>query len=314
MQHWDYYWQKTKTLNSFAEGEQGQGYHGEVAEFWQRIFAEFTKGAKVLDLASGNGALAVLALQSNNHLDISASDKADICPMQLFDKQSQQYKYLQRIKFYGGMPSEELRFPDESFDIVVSQFGFEYSEPEATLQQLYRVLKPGAKFVALVHHKDSFISRDCVIGLSVLPLFTKHDGLLDKAREFAKFCQQLQQVKVLSLPQQQLLKQHSDLLLANFIAVQKSVTAEQLEWFNLVAKELVSGLADWRSNSTEIIDKLTANLNFFKCRIEDQVGACWSVQQRNVVQIIAQQVGFSASSSILETKHGKFSWVFQLSK
>jgi len=39
MQHWNSYWSKTKSLNSFAEGEHSQGYTGDIADFWNRLFS-----------------------------------------------------------------------------------------------------------------------------------------------------------------------------------------------------------------------------------------------------------------------------------
>jgi ubiquinone/menaquinone biosynthesis C-methylase UbiE len=314
LQHWDNYWQKTKTLNSFAESEQGLGYAGDIAQFWQHIFAKLEPGASILDLATGNGGLAVLALQTNNSFVVAAADKANIAPLQLFTKQDASYKYLQKIQFFGNMPSEALTFADEEFDMVISQFGFEYAEPVATLQQLHRILKPTGKAVALVHHADSFISVDCQVGLAVLPVFTAADGLLAKAQAFATFCLPLQQFTDLSLQQQQLLKQHSNLLLASFMTTQQSLSGDKLDWFNDIAKDLVPVLSDWRRLSVDTITTLIVNLTDFKQRLTDQLAASWNTAQIEKIQKIAEQQGFVVAVAPLDTAEGKLCWVFQLAK
>ncbi|KKO50086.1 hypothetical protein VT06_03640 [Arsukibacterium sp. MJ3] len=314
MQHWDNYWQKTKTLNSFAEGEQGLGYAGDIARFWQQIFTTLQPNASILDLATGNGGLAVLALQTNDRFVVTATDKANIAPLQLFSRQDASYKYLKKIQFFGNMPSERLTFAAAEFDMVISQFGFEYAEPAATLQQLYRILTPVGKAVALVHHADSFISLDCQVGLAVLPVFTAADGLLAKAQAFAIFCKPLQQFTDLSAQQQQLLKQHSNLLLSAFMATQQLFSGDKLDWFNVMAKDLVPALSNWRCLSEDTITTLVHNLTDFKQRLTDQLAASWNTAQIKHIQKIAEQQGFVVSVATLDSAEGKLCWVFKLAK
>jgi ubiquinone/menaquinone biosynthesis C-methylase UbiE len=314
LQHWDNYWQKTKTLNSFAESEQGLGYTGDIAQFWQHIFTKLAPNASILDLATGNGGLAVLALQANDNFVISASDKANIAPLQLFTEQDASYKYLQKIQFFGNMPSEALTFADAEFDMVISQFGLEYAEPVSTLQQLHRILKPAGKLVALVHHSESFISSDCWIGIAVLQVFTDENGLLLKIKQFATFCEPLQKLPALTIAQQQLLKQQSDHLLASFKASQQVLSAEQREWFNDIAKNIVPLLGDWRSLTVLAVNKLMENLHYFSQRLADQLTATWSIEKIKTIQQLAEQQGFSVSVSTLDTKEGKLCWIVQITK
>lgn len=314
MQHWDSYWQNTKTLNSFAEGEQGLGYSGAIAEFWHTVFASLSDNARLLDLATGNGGLALLALQANSSFQVSASDKANIAPLQLFNKQDSSYPYLKKIQFFGNMASEQLTFSDEAFELVTSQFGFEYAQPEPTLQQIHRVLSPGGKMVALVHHEQSFISEDCKVGLPVLDFFIGDNGLLPQAKEFASTCQQLQQFAELSFQQQQLLKQQSNKLLASFMSVQRQCHSNQLDWFNDVAKDLIPLLGNWQSLTVEVIDKLWLSLTHFSQRITDQLTATWDSNQIKLIKQLAVEQGFSVSYSTLDTKFGKLCWVFEATK
>ncbi len=314
MQHWDSYWQKTKALNSFAEGEQAQGYTGDIAQFWQDIIRSLPDTAAVLDLATGNGGLAVLALQLRDDLQLSASDRANIAPLALFDARDAVYPLLQKIQFYGNMASEQLTFADQTFDIVISQFGFEYAAAEPTLEQLHRVVKPGGKFTALVHHRDSFITRDCQAGLVAIQCFIAEQGLFSEALPFARLCQELQRETILSADQQASLKQHSSALLYSFKQQQDSLQAEQKEWFNLLAADIVPVIANWRSLTSDAIAQLRANMLSFNQRLLDQVNAAWDSDDASKIQQLCALKWHDVSVSTLDTTEGKLCWVLQAHK
>lgn len=314
MQHWNSYWQNTKTLNSFAEGEQGLGYKGEIAQFWQQVFAVQTVPAKILDLATGNGALAVLALQYDACFEVSASDQADIMPLKLFSEQDDVYPLLKKIKFYGNMPSERLAFADNQFDLAISQFGFEYAKPEPALQQLQRVLKPGGSFIALIHHSESFITEDCRQGMLVLQHFIATGGLLTKVEAFANYCQQLVGNDLLQSEQQLELKRRSDALLQSFIKLQRELIGEQQDWFSLLAKDIVAVISNWRSLSVQAVDNLQHNMSDFNQRLVDQVASAWDNAQVNKIVRVCNDCWSDVKISCLSVQEGKLCWVLQLKK
>lgn len=314
MQHWNSYWQNTKTLNSFAEGEQGLGYKGEIAQFWQQVFTAQNATAKILDLATGNGALAVLALQYNERFEVSASDQADIMPLKLFNEQDEVYPLLKKVSFYGNMPSEQLGFADEQFDLVISQFGFEYAQPELALQQVFRVLKPGGNFTALIHHSDSFITEDCRQGMRVLQHFMATDGLLTKVKAFATYCQQLAGVSSLQYEQQQELKQRSNKLLQTFIALQRELSEAQQDWFSLLAKDVVAVISNWRSLSVQAVDTLQRNMADFNQRLSDQVASAWSSDLVSRIIQTCNEFWSDSEVSCLSEQEGKLCWVLKLKK
>ncbi|MGB1262716.1 MAG: class I SAM-dependent methyltransferase [Cognaticolwellia sp.] len=287
MQHWNSYWSTTKSLNSFAEGEHSQGYVGEIADFWQKVFSSLPKSAAILDLAAGNGGLAVLAQKFNAGFDVYASDAANINPLSLYTSSDPSYQQLKNIQFFGNMPSENLTFDNEQFDRVISQFGFEYAEPKAALLAINRVLKPNGEFIALVHHKDSFISADCRLGLQVINNLSQVDGLLEQLLDFGHFCQTIIDKNQPTLEQQNQFKQKNANLLQLFKLLQSQcATEEELDWYNLLVKELIPAIVDWRQTDSSRVQKLIDNLDSFKQRLLDQEASSWS--QTDIENISAE--------------------------
>lgn len=287
MQHWNSYWKHTKTLNSFAEGEQRLGYTGPVADFWRGIFLHEKAGAEVLDLATGNGALAVLALKINDRLSVSASDAADISPLTLFGKSDAVYPLLSQVKFFANMPSEQLGFRAESFNLVVSQFGFEYAVPEQALAQVKQVLKPGGRFAALIHHDKSFITQDCRQGIAMLKLFLQQHGVLQQAAEYIRLCEILAKNTTLSNQQQQELKLQSDKLRHYFMQFQQTLSNEQRDWFNLLLKDVISIFSDWRKANLASFTTLSSNMADYLKRLEDQITSAWGIRQAEQFKLLA---------------------------
>lgn len=315
MQHWDDYWQNTKALNSFAEGEQGSGYNGAIAEFWHQQFTALPANARILDLACGNGALAVLALQFNKDFQLYGSDAAQIKPLQQFSERDNAYPFLQRISFFPSMPSEQLSFADQSFDAVYSQFGFEYGDTEQSLLQILRVLKPGGRFTALIHHSASFITKDCQDGINTLAYFlAEENGLYRRVRDFAVMCQSLAAHLTLSPEQQRLLQQHSQQLMLQFRACQQQLSESQLDWFSELAQPLVTALSNWRQLNPAHIDKLQQRQRIYLQRLQDQIAAAWDEQVAERNQRVAAYKWAHVELKEIFLEQGKFCWALRLQK
>jgi ubiquinone/menaquinone biosynthesis C-methylase UbiE len=60
-QAWDLFWSYDR-LSSFGTGKGAGNYPPHISDGWRNLFASLPKGAHVLDIATGNGAIAVLAI------------------------------------------------------------------------------------------------------------------------------------------------------------------------------------------------------------------------------------------------------------
>ncbi|MBB1370554.1 bifunctional 2-polyprenyl-6-hydroxyphenol methylase/3-demethylubiquinol 3-O-methyltransferase UbiG [Pseudoalteromonas sp. SR45-4] len=315
MQHWNSYWSRTKSLNSFAEGEHSQGYKGIVASFWQTIFKSLPESTTILDLATGNGGLAVLAQQFNASFDVYASDAANIAPLSQHAPSDSNYKHLEKIHFYGNMPSETLAFENVQFDSVISQFGFEYAEPAAALLAINKALKPNGEFIALVHHQDSFISTDCKIGLKVLKDLSKDNGLLLQLQDFADFCQSItNKVEPTAEQQVQFKQKNVDLLQQVKYQQSKCNSEDELDWFNLLVKELLPAIIDWPQTDSKRVEELRDNLYSFQLRLQDQQAASWSNSDVEYIKTLLQDNWSSYEFDVMKIDAGIFCWVIKARK
>jgi len=192
MQHWSDYWRNSGALNSFAESGAGSGYAGEIAAFWQQHLSKYAKDACVVDVGTGNGALAVLineyGKKHKRAWEVIGVDAAAINPTASLQGKPELQKKLKGITFHGETPIEKMPFADDSIDCVTSQFAFEYADAEPALKEIFRVLKPGGELVVMAHHSESALVQDSQRGLQIFdyilhnsPLFMQLDLLFNLA-------------------------------------------------------------------------------------------------------------------------------------
>jgi SAM-dependent methyltransferase len=157
---WSAYWRlgEPTTLNFFREG-----YTGELAEFWHPLVDALPEGARVVDMATGNGAVAVVVLRRarslGRTLTIEGVDVAQIDPVTHAGKLPRLREDLQAIQFHPGTPLERTGLPGAAYDLVTSQYGIEYGDVAAAVAEIARLLRPGGRFGAILHSTDSNVAR-----------------------------------------------------------------------------------------------------------------------------------------------------------
>ena len=118
-------------------------------EQWAYFAPSLPPGANVIDVGCGAGTVGRNLLSHRNDLQVIGIDSARV--------PSRSHPQLQVL---SSVCMEALPFDDNSFDAAVSQFGIEYGRIFDTARELQRVLKPGARFCFLVHHRDSEFVRE----------------------------------------------------------------------------------------------------------------------------------------------------------
>lgn len=154
---WNAYW-SSGALHSCV-GSFAGNYAGQVRAFWRTLAAVLPVGTRLLDVATGNGALPALFIEDvpeARALQVDAVDLANVQPAWLASAPD---GVRARTRFHSGVRAEQLPFADASFDVAVSQFGLEYTDTARSVAELRRVVRPGGTLALVLHASQSLIVR-----------------------------------------------------------------------------------------------------------------------------------------------------------
>ncbi|TVQ34264.1 MAG: class I SAM-dependent methyltransferase [Wenzhouxiangella sp.] len=155
--HWSDYWARG-SLTSLPDDFSGN-YDGEIAAFWAERFKSLPEPARILDICTGNGALALLAadhaISQSRTFEITAVDAARIRPDLIAEGRPDLANALGRIRFVPDTPMEAFQAPAAHFDLAMSQYGIEYCDQAAVAPIIAGLLKPGAELALLCHASSS---------------------------------------------------------------------------------------------------------------------------------------------------------------
>jgi SAM-dependent methyltransferase len=174
---WDGYWRSGHTES--CPGEQAS--LAPLAALWSGFFSRFPDGARLLDLATGGGAVVRLALQAaeaeGKRFLIDGVDVADVSKIR-----SGLSCGLSVVHLASGVDAGALPFPEASFDGVSSQFGVEYAELASACREAVRVMRPGARGLFVLHHHDSAITSAATARLAAYRAVFANDDAYSAAR------------------------------------------------------------------------------------------------------------------------------------
>lgn len=175
--HWSDYWRSGRTDVMTVQTPAGPVAF-DTEPIWGNWFQSFDTGAHLLDLATGNGQVAGYAsgaaAASGKTFAITGVDYADV--------EVASARMPADCRLLGGVALEKLPFPAAAFDGASSQFGIEYADTRAALQELGRVLKPGGKALMLIHHSDSVITRQTADQIAAYDAVLGKSGAIRHAR------------------------------------------------------------------------------------------------------------------------------------
>ncbi|HJV70200.1 class I SAM-dependent methyltransferase [Ideonella sp.] len=138
---------------------------------WSAYFRSLPRGALVLDLGTGGGAVPRLAASLDLGLKLVGVDYADVVPVN--DDPG--------IEYRGRVDMRALPFVDGHFDAVTSQFSIEYVGMEA-VDELLRVLSDRGSFMIIAHHADSVVLDQNRKRLLALEGLLAEGGIVQSAR------------------------------------------------------------------------------------------------------------------------------------
>ncbi len=158
-QHWTNYW-RSGNLTSLPQ-DFAQNYDGEIGTFWSEIFQSLDNGSSILDLCTGNGAIALLAAQfslSNQaNFKVLGVDAAKVDKSSILKTHTSIKAALDQVSFISNCFVEEIDLPKASQDLITSQYGIEYCNWEKTAKKVKALLKPKGKLVFISHAPSTSI-------------------------------------------------------------------------------------------------------------------------------------------------------------
>lgn len=150
---WDKYWHG----RAQATGHAGVGVERNpvLQSFWQDLFTDQAPDKRVLDLGCGTGTV----LKTASEAGLSRLTGQDISENAITLMQSEIPGAAAMVASLPHIPAA-----DDSFDLVVSQYGFEYAgnieQMKDTIREICRVLAPDGQFVAVSHMQDGVIAQE----------------------------------------------------------------------------------------------------------------------------------------------------------
>ena len=142
------------------------GYDQEVRAAWVDFFSTLPARARILDVGTGNGVVALIASETAKALgrewEIHATDLARIDPVKHVPDGARRFD---GITFHPGVATERMPFEAESFDAVTGHYAIEYTDTAAAFVEMHRVLRPGSSAQFVVHHADSALVRSARLSL-----------------------------------------------------------------------------------------------------------------------------------------------------
>lgn len=155
---WSFMWDNP-SITTFGHHDFHDNYDGSILEFWESQLTGTPH--HVVDVACGNGALCWIAndlLNDGEHQTaITGVDFADIKPFEMLKRKPEDYP---AISFIGNNPIEKLPFEDNSVDMVISQYGVEYSDLDQSIPEIARVLGPAGKISFILHDLDGDLVKE----------------------------------------------------------------------------------------------------------------------------------------------------------
>jgi SAM-dependent methyltransferase len=179
---WTAYWRTGQAASCLC----GATAEVQLSEVWRTFIRSFEPGARLIDLAAGNGAAVRMCASHARALGLDlqfhAVDAAEICPADV----AAPHTSLTPINFSGGIRLESLPFPDATFDGALSQFGFEYADEAKAAGEVARILTTGGRLRLVMHAKDGAVDRDIGHRLERLDRVMAKDGPAGLVRTMAR--------------------------------------------------------------------------------------------------------------------------------
>ncbi|MDH4048806.1 MAG: class I SAM-dependent methyltransferase [Gammaproteobacteria bacterium] len=299
LDHWESYYRGGSLVSCPTNPE--PYYTGEVRKAWAEFFAELPDGARVLDMGTGNGAVALIARETaqenERYFEIHGVDLARIDPLKYVPGAE---AMLAGIQFHPGVSTEALPFDSDYFSAVGGQYILEYTDTDKSISEAYRVLKPGCACQFILHHADSIVVRNAMESLRQADFALSEVKVL---RKFHTYCERARKSPSRAISARNNLY-HAGALLQK--AASQSTNPVLLKFL----VDSISGLLANRGRLTEG-QMLQETLRFERelrnwlLRLKDLASAAPAEERVKDILAAARRMGFDETSAQLQMQDGE---------
>jgi len=306
LDHWENYY-RGGLLATCPTGT-GGSYDLEVRQAWVDFFKPLPDGARIVDVGTGNGAVALIARETaagtNHQWEIHGVDLARIDPVAHVPNGA---KLFAGVQFHPGVALEKLPFEDASVDAISAHNVIEHTEIAPAMAELARVLKPGAPIQMVIHHHQSRLVDNanwCIREAEIV----KETGIYRRLGQLINIEGQVKQVVD---------KRTADLrasIRMLKLESQNAATAGQGTILR-VTLDTVQKLLELRkeASATQVekeIDRVRAELRAAVRRMKDLVKSARSEAEMNEIKANAARAGFDHLdfSPLLHAGHNLMGW------
>jgi ubiquinone/menaquinone biosynthesis C-methylase UbiE len=295
LSQWTSFWQQG-FITTFGASK-ANNYDGVIREFWREKFIDLADGSQILDVATGNGAIATLAAEVNTERSknffIAATDLAVVNTQINGDDTANALRG--NVEFHSHIPCENQPFDDVHFDLVTSQFGFEYSDVKKSLSEIHRILKPSGRFIAISHHADSDLIKAAIIEIGVYQHAMDELDLFGELRSYAKAMGELSGAQNTVAGRIRKVSPLAADLMTKIKGFREQYPDEEL------CREIVdaiSHLAMPRHASSAariaVVDAAETDFGFARARLQDMARAAISQEGIELFSVMARDAGFGS--------------------
>jgi ubiquinone/menaquinone biosynthesis C-methylase UbiE len=287
-EHWESYY-RGGALASCPLGLE-PNYTREVRDLWVAFFSSLPDGARILDIGTGNGAIALIAVETAAALGRSyAVDGVDVAQIDPARYVKDGARLFKDVRFHAGVSAEALPFEPGSFDAVSGQYALEWTDCSRSLAETFRVLKSGGRAQFILHHRDSIIVENAAESL-------RHAAVvLDETKVFRLFRRYVEAERA---SPRSATKQWQEIVAAGEF-LQRKARESRSSMLLAMTLDSLRHLFEQRGNASpaaleRAVEGMEAELRASVRRLQDVVAAAKSQEDIAELVRVAEATGFGA--------------------
>lgn len=323
-EQWSRYW-RHDSITTFAR-QFNTNYDGEFAEFWNAQFERLAESARIVDLATGNGAIALLAQQyavtHGKQFSVCGLDYAAIEPATVLGQHADLAPLIAGIEFKSGVRMEVTGLDAASVDLLTSQYGLEYAEPKAAAAEAWRLLAPDGRIALIMHHNESRVVELARDGLAQVQFCLQKEELDKRVTALVKIVGEAttaaERRELKNNPKAERLRQKLNASVARIN--QRAARYQDPEGFiGVMVPNFMNVFAAYKeaplAAKLKYLRHVRAEFDGFRERMADLSGAALSSRQFEALVATFETVGFAVTQrGLMHYKGDLMGWTLEIAK